>query len=212
MPDFAFEDDAGAAGYDVVCGIDEAGRGPWAGPVVAAAVILDRATLPEDLAQALDDSKRLKPARREHLLEAISPYAAIGLGRASASEIDTVNVLQATFLAMDRAVAALGKRPALALVDGNRPPPLPSAPGCRVDCVIGGDGWSLSIAAASIAAKVCRDREMAALAERYPGYGWERNAGYGTAEHKAALDRLGVTDEHRKSYKPILNILGGGES
>ena len=102
--------------------------------------------------------------------------------------------------------------PDFALVDGNRPPPLPSAPGCRVDCLVGGDGRSLSIAAASIAAKVTRDRQMADLAERFPGYGWEHNAGYGTAAHKAALERQGVTPEHRKSYKPIRNILGDGES
>ncbi|MEQ9575556.1 MAG: ribonuclease HII, partial [Rhodospirillales bacterium] len=100
----------------------------------------------------------------------------------------------------------------LDLVDGNRPPLLPSAPGCVIQCLVGGDGRSLSIAAASIAAKVTRDRLMAGLAERHPGYGWERNAGYGTAAHKAALERLGVTPEHRKSYKPILNILRGGES
>jgi ribonuclease HII len=216
MPDFEFEDRASAQGMATVCGIDEAGRGPWAGPVVAAAAILDRATLPAGLASELDDSKRLKPAARERLLAALGPHAAIGVGEASAEEIDALNILQATFLAMDRAVAALdrdfGKVPDLALVDGNRPPPLPSVPGCQVDCVVGGDGRSLSIAAASIAAKVTRDRTMAALAAAHPGYGWERNAGYGTAEHKAALEELGVTAAHRKSFKPILNILRGGES
>lgn len=212
MPDFQHEDRARSAGHAVVCGIDEAGRGPWAGPVVAAAVILDRASLPGELAAGLDDSKRLKPQARERLLTALGPCAAIGIGQATAAEIDAVNVLQATFLAMDRAVRSLGRVPDFALVDGNRPPPLPSIPGCLVDCLVGGDGRSLSIAAASIAAKVTRDRLMAGLAARFPGYGWERNAGYGTAEHKAALIRLGVTPEHRKSYKPILNILGGAES
>ena len=216
MPDFSHEDAALADGRSVVCGIDEAGRGPWAGPVVAAAVVLDRAALPPEVAAELDDSKKLKAAARERLLAALSPCAAIGLGQATAAEIDAINILQATFLAMDRAVAALaaelGRLPDLALVDGNRPPPLPAAPGCAVDCLIGGDGRSLSIAAASIAAKVTRDRVMAGLAERHPGYGWDRNAGYGTAEHQAALRRLGVTDAHRKSYKPIRNILGEAES
>lgn len=212
MPDFEHEDRARADGHGVVCGIDEAGRGPWAGPVVAAAAILDRATLPAALAAELDDSKRLKAVARERLLAELAPHAVIGVGQASAAEIDALNILQATFLAMDRAVAALGRVPDMALVDGNRPPPLPLATGCRIDCLIGGDGRSLSIAAASIAAKVTRDRLMTDLAGRFPGYGWERNAGYGTAAHKAALDRLGVTPEHRKSYKPIRNILRGGES
>ena len=212
MPDFTHEDRALAAGHGAVCGIDEAGRGPWAGPVVAAAAILDRAALPLSLAAELDDSKRLKPQARERLLAELAPHAAIGIGQASAAEIDRLNILQATFLAMDRAVQALGRMPVVALVDGNRPPPLPSVPGCIIECLIGGDGRSLSIAAASIAAKVTRDGLMASLADRFPGYGWERNAGYGTAAHKAALARLGVTPEHRKSYKPIRNILGDGES
>lgn len=212
MPDFDHEDKARAAGHTLICGIDEAGRGPWAGPVVAAAAVLDRASLPRTLASELDDSKRLKPAARERLLAELAPHAVLGVGQASAVEIDALNILQATFLAMDRAVQALGCVPDFALVDGNRPPPLPSVPGCRMDCLVGGDGRSLSIAAASIAAKVTRDRLMADLAGRFPGYGWERNAGYGTAEHKAALNRLGVTPEHRKSYKPIRNILGATES
>lgn len=205
MPDFAFEDRAHAAGHKIVCGIDEAGRGPWAGPVVAAAVVLDRAALPAGLAAQLDDSKRLKARKREVLLAALAPFARIGLGEASAAEIDQVNILRATFLAMDRAVAALGILPDLALVDGNRPPPLT----CAVECLVGGDGRSLSIAAASIAAKVTRDRHMAGLAACHPGYGWERNAGYGTAEHIAALETLGVTAEHRKSYAPVRKMLGG---
>jgi len=212
VPDFVHEDRARADGHAVVCGIDEAGRGPWAGPVVAAAAILDRAGLPMSLASELDDSKRLKPAARDRLLVELAPHAVIGVGQASAAEIDRLNILQATFLAMDRAVQALGQVPGLALVDGNRPPPLPSVSDCVIQCLVGGDGRSLSIAAASIAAKVTRDRLMADLAERHPGYGWERNAGYGTAVHKVALERLGVTPEHRKSYKPIRNILGDGES
>lgn len=216
MPDFSLEDAARARGFTRIAGIDEAGRGPWAGPVVAGAVMLDRDGLPDALARDLDDSKRLKPAARERLLGALVPHARIGIGLAAAEEIDRVNILQATFLAMERAVLDLLGRsnaaaPDLALVDGNRPPPLAGVPGCAVECVVKGDGLSLSIAAASIVAKVTRDRLMADLAERFPGYGWERNAGYGTAEHKAALARLGVTPEHRRSYRPILNILRAGQ-
>jgi ribonuclease HII len=209
MPDFSFEDAALARGLGVICGIDEAGRGPWAGPVVAGAVILDRATLPEDLIRGLDDSKKLKPARREALFERLAPHARIGVGLAGVAEIDAVNILQATMLAMGRAVDDLGGKdnggpPGFALVDGNREPDLP----VPVQCVVRGDGKSLSIAAASIVAKVTRDRIMADLAVTYPAYGWERNAGYGTPQHQAALAAHGVTPEHRKSYAPIRKILG----
>ncbi|OFX09438.1 MAG: ribonuclease HII [Alphaproteobacteria bacterium RIFOXYD12_FULL_60_8] len=152
----------------------------------------------------LDDSKKLSPAKREHLFEQLCQSSArIGVGLASVEEIDRLNILQATFLAMGRAVENLGVRPDLALVDGNRPPQL----SCPVKTVIKGDGKSLSIAAASIIAKVTRDRIMAALAEEFPGYGWERNSGYGSAEHQAALDRLGVTPHHRRSFAPIRALL-----
>ncbi|MBF0168231.1 MAG: ribonuclease HII [Alphaproteobacteria bacterium] len=203
MPDFSLE---AAAGGRVV-GIDEAGRGPWAGPVVAGAVILNAARLPPDIAAALDDSKKLKAATRESLFEQLmaAPWARVGIGQASSGEIDSLNILQATFLAMRRAYDALGETASLALVDGNRPPPLP----CPVRTVIKGDGISLSIAAASILAKVTRDRLMTELAFRYPGYGWESNAGYGTAQHQAALKRLGVTPEHRRSFAPIAALVGG---
>ncbi len=193
-------------------GLDEAGRGPWAGPVVAAAAWLDPARCPAELRHGLDDSKRLSPARRAALLEllehsAARGAAALGLGAAGVAEIDDVNILQATLRAMTRAAADLtarsGRAPEAALVDGNRLPELP----CPAEAVVGGDGLSLSIAAASILAKVTRDRHMAVLARAHPGYGWERNQGYGTAEHRAALARLGVTPEHRRSFRPVREAL-----
>lgn len=193
-------------------GLDEAGRGPWAGPVVAAAAWLDPERCPAELRRGLDDSKRLSPARRAALLEllehsAARGAAALGLGAAGVAEIDDVNILQATLRAMTRAAADLtarsGRAPEAALVDGNRLPELP----CPAEAVVGGDGLSLSIAAASILAKVTRDRRMAALARAHPGYGWERNRGYGTAEHREALARLGVTPHHRRSFRPVREAL-----
>lgn len=182
------------------CGVDEAGRGPWAGPVVAAAVVLDPAALPG----GIDDSKQLPAARRDALFEAIRTSAAVGIGIASVAEIDALNILRANDLAMCRAVAALAPAPGAALIDGNRVPP--GFP-CRARAVVGGDGSVLSIAAASIVAKVTRDRIMDALAAEHPGYGWDTNRGYGTAAHRAALERLGVTQHHRRSFQPIRNIL-----
>ncbi len=202
MPDLHLETEAGG----IVAGVDEVGRGPWAGPVVAAAVILDAAALPRRLAEAIDDSKRLNARRREDIAKQLPACARIGIGAAATAEITALNILGATFLAMERAVGALGalgKLPDLALVDGNRLPPLP----CPARTIIRGDGISLSIAAASIIAKVTRDRLMARLGARYPGFGWERNAGYGTAEHQAALKQLGVTPHHRKSFAPIVKML-----
>lgn len=183
----------------VVAGIDEVGRGPLAGPVIAAAAILNPQTLPLRLLEELDDSKKVSRARRDVLASLVLEHCIVGFGEASVDEIDRINILKATFLAMERAVAALGRNIDWALVDGNRPPPLP----CRVECLVGGDGISLSIAAASVAAKVRRDRIMAALALDFPGYGWEKNAGYGTPEHMQALRRLGPTPHHRKSFAPI---------
>ena len=203
MPDFSLEDAARSEGMGVIAGVDEAGRGPWAGPVVAGAVILDAASLSPELLTGLDDSKKLSAKRRASLLAALEAEALIGIGQADVGEIETLNILGATLLAMARAVEALGVKPDLALVDGNREPSL----GCAVRCVVGGDGQSLSIAAASIAAKVTRDGIMADLAATFPGYGWERNAGYGTKEHQDALERLGVTPEHRRSYAPIRRLL-----
>ncbi len=218
MPDFALETElrarhgaragAGTAGGALVIGLDEAGRGPWAGPVVAAAAWLDPVRCPAELVRGLDDSKRLSPARRAELLAVLEDCAArglvaLGLGEVGVAEIDDVNILQASLRAMARAAADLaagcGRAPDAALVDGNKLPDLP----CPAETVVRGDGRSLSIAAASILAKETRDRHLTALAQAHPGYGWERNRGYGTPEHRAALARLGVTAEHRRSFRPV---------
>jgi ribonuclease HII len=204
MPDFRFED----AGDGPVAGIDEAGRGPWAGPVVAAAVILDRDRLPAALRGRIDDSKRLSRLEREAVFAALPACAAIGIGRAEVDEIDRLNILAATLLAMARACMQLPVSPARVLVDGNRTPALP----CPTRCVVGGDGLSLSIAAASIVAKVTRDRIMAALALRHPGFGWENNAGYGTRQHRDALARLGPTPHHRRTFRPVARALAEAEA
>ena len=206
MPDFAIE--RGCAG--VACGVDEAGRGPMAGPVVAAAVILDRQRFRGELRRTLDDSKALPREARETCYRALlrlagSGAARIAVGAASVREIDRINILRANLTAMARAVAALGVRPDLALVDGNIAPPL----SCPVRTVVGGDALSFSIAAASVIAKVTRDRIMRALARRYPGYGWESNFGYSTREHFAGLDRLGATPHHRRSFAPVRLVLSG---
>jgi ribonuclease HII len=210
LPDFKLERSLGG----IVAGIDEAGRGPLAGPVVAAAVILGNGEgparrLPPLLRHWLDDSKRVPPVRRQMLYEALLDAAqanriCYGLGAASVGEIDRFNILAATHLAMARALAALRLVPDIALVDGNRAPPLP----CRVETIVGGDGLSLSIAAASILAKVTRDRLMQRLASRFPGFGWEHNMGYGTDEHRAALERLGPTRHHRHSFAPLRPVQG----
>jgi ribonuclease HII len=203
-PDFVHESRLGGR----VAGIDEAGRGPWAGPVVAAAVVLTPEALAMGTLGGLNDSKKLTAARRAALFDALHAAAGtgaaeIGVGEASVAEIDRLNILAATMLAMRRAVAALPQPPGHALVDGNRPPDL----ACPATTLVGGDGLSLSIAAASIVAKVTRDRLMAALDAAHPGYGWARNAGYGTAEHRAGLARLGPCDHHRRSFAPIRALL-----
>jgi len=203
MPDFSFEDAARKEGYAVVVGIDEAGRGPWAGPVVAGAVILDPQNLSTVLRLGLDDSKKLTPAKRQALFEEWQGEVLVAVGEATVAEIDEHNILGATMLAMARAVKALGVFPDMALVDGNQEPDLL----CPVRTIVKGDSKSLSIAAASIAAKVTRDRIMTRLAEVFPGYGWETNAGYGTPEHQEALERRGVTSQHRRSFKPIRKII-----
>jgi len=195
MPDFSFEKQVGG----IVAGVDEVGRGPWAGPVVASAVVLDKANFPD----GLDDSKKLTKRKREFLYDEIMEVASVGLGLASVEEIDALNILQASLLAMSRAIAELGEAPEAILVDGNK------APDCRqpVQCVVKGDSLSLSIAAASIIAKVTRDRIMRDLALTFPAYGWERNAGYGTAEHRDALSLVGISPHHRKSFAPIRKLM-----
>ena len=195
-PDFSHESQQAAT----VAGIDEAGRGPWAGPVVAAAVILD----PKRIPHGINDSKKLSAAQREALYDAISTAAQIGIGIADAARIDRDNILAATLWAMVEAVAALPSPPELALVDGNRAPALP----CPVRTIVGGDAASLSIAAASIIAKVTRDRIMAALDRDYPGYCFARHKGYGTAIHADALARLGPCPIHRRSFKPVKAMIG----
>ncbi len=199
VPDFRFERELGGR----VAGIDEAGRGPWAGPVHAAAVIFASAGPPVELAARINDSKQLSAAQREALYPELFEIAEIGVGETSVAEIDALNILAATHLAMARALAALGRQPDAALVDGNRAPELP----CPVRCVVKGDSKSLSIAAASIIAKVSRDRHMTELARAHPGYAWERNFGYGTKQHQHGLARLGLTAHHRQSFKPIRKLL-----
>lgn len=182
-----------------VAGIDEAGRGPWAGPVVAAAVILD----PADIPDGLNDSKLLAPPVRENLYEIIMSRAVVGIGIADVERVDELNILHATMWAMREACLALKDSPAAALVDGNRCPELP----CPAEPLVRGDGLSFSVAAASIVAKVTRDRIMAELACEHPQYGWERNKGYGTRSHADALARYGVTIHHRRSFRPVQAIL-----
>ncbi len=208
MPNFNFENRLIDKGYNRIAGIDEAGRGPWAGPVVAGAVILNLENTSDMLRVGLDDSKKLSGSKREALFEALQQNVECGVGIASVEEIDQLNILQATFLAMTRAVESLPSAPEFALVDGNKLPPL----SCPAEAIVKGDSRSLSIAAASIIAKVTRDRLMAELSELHPGYAWEKNMGYGTKAHQAGLERLGVTEHHRKSYKPIINILSREES
>lgn len=198
MPDLFHEQEAGG----LVCGIDEVGRGPLAGPVIAAAVLLPVSPHPELVAH-LDDSKKLSAKKRMMLAKLVHETARIGVGRAEVEEIDRINILQASLLAMQRAYQALGVDVNCALIDGNKAPKL----SCKVKTIVGGDAISLSIAAASVVAKVLRDAEMAGLAEAYPGYGWEKNAGYGVKLHMEALERLGVTPHHRRSFAPIARRL-----
>jgi len=206
VPDFTIENKYRDKG--IIAGIDEAGRGPLAGPVVAGAVVFPQLKIAPGLASALDDSKKLSPKKREKLYEALfASDALIGVGMASAAEIDEVNILQATFLAMRRALDNVGAKVDLALVDGNRDPKLY----CPALTIVKGDSLSLSIAAASIVAKVTRDRIMAKLALQYPFYGWDRNAAYGTKEHLEALAKYGVTPEHRKSFAPVREAMRNEE-
>ena len=198
-PDFSFELAARAQGFLLVCGIDEAGRGPWAGPVVAAAVILD----PENIPAGLNDSKKLKEIQREKLFAELIVSAKVGVGLGDETRIDRDNILATTLWAMGEAVRNLDAVPDFALVDGNRAPKL----SCPVQTIVAGDARSLSIAAASIIAKVTRDRIMKALDGEFPGYGFARHKGYGTAIHHAALLQRGPCIHHRKSFAPIAKLL-----
>jgi ribonuclease HII len=194
-----------------VAGIDEAGRGPLAGPVVAAAAVIDRTAAKRRLLKLINDSKQLELEDREAAYEAMvaSGLVKYAVAEATVEEIDRFNILQATFLAMRRALEALSQqsdvRLDVVLIDGNQVPP---RLGCKAETIVGGDARSYSIAAASIFAKVTRDRYMAKLAETYPGYGWETNRGYGSEEHLDAISRLGPTPHHRMSFSPFNRLPG----
>ncbi|NBZ86679.1 ribonuclease HII [Stagnihabitans tardus] len=196
LPDFSFETEARARGFLRIAGVDEVGRGPLAGPVTAAAVILD----PDRIPKGLRDSKTISKAALPGIAAAIHASAQVAIAHASVEEIDALNILQAALMAMRRAVDALGADHVL--VDGKFIPK-----GLTGQALVKGDARSLSIAAASIVAKVERDRIMVDLAQQYPGYGWEKNAGYPSPAHKRALLDLGVTPFHRRSFKPVHNIL-----
>lgn len=198
QPDYACETELGG----IVAGVDEAGRGPLAGPVVAAAVVLDPCCIPP----GLNDSKALGAAQREMLFELVMACACVGVGIVAVEDIDRINILQATMLAMHRAVDALPQPCTAVLVDGNRAPRWSHV----TRTVVGGDARCLSIAAASIIAKVTRDRIMVALADTHRAYGWARNMGYGTPQHLAAIDRWGVTPHHRRSFAPVATVLRRG--
>ncbi|MDX5383413.1 MAG: ribonuclease HII [Rhodobacterales bacterium] len=199
-PDFSFEEALIAQGLTRIAGVDEVGRGPLAGPVTAAAVVLDPAGLPE----GLNDSKVLTARRREALLEVIMSSAEVSIAHASVAEIDDLNILRASHLAMERAIAGLPRPPDHVLIDGNL---IPRGLTLPATAIVKGDARSLSIAAASIVAKITRDAIMWDLAQQFPGYGWETNAGYPSKSHRLALQDLGVTPHHRRSFKPVHNIL-----
>ena len=196
MPDFEIEARIGGR----VAGVDEVGRGPLAGPVTAAAVVLDPAFIPE----GLDDSKKMTARRRAAVWSGIMAHADVSVAHASVAEIEELNILRASHLAMERAVAGLRCRPDHALIDGTM---VPRGLDVAATPVVRGDGRSVSIAAASIVAKICRDRIMVDLAQQHPGYGWETNMGYPSNRHKMALENLGVTPHHRRTFKPVHNML-----
>ncbi len=199
MPDFEREQQL-LKTYDIVAGVDEVGRGPWAGPVTACAVVLD----PDNIPEGLNDSKKLTAKIREYLFQQIVQSADVSIAHVSVTEIDRIKILQASLLAMENAVAGLSKPADFVLIDGNK---TPKNLNCTSEAIIKGDAKSSSIAAASIVAKVTRDRMMVALSQQFPGYGWETNAGYGTKQHQEGLKALGVTAHHRRSFKPIHNML-----
>ena len=199
-PNFELEQAALSRGAFRIAGVDEVGRGPLCGPVTAAAVILN----PDDIPEGLNDSKKMTAKKRDALYDKILAKADCCIAHATVQEIDEINILRASHLAMTRAIAGLTKAPDHILIDGKM---IPRGLTTSAEAVVKGDGRSLSIAAASIIAKVARDRIMGDLAIEFPGYGWEKNAGYGTKQHLEALRALGVTPHHRRSFKPIHNIL-----
>jgi ribonuclease HII len=199
-PTFELEAAELQLGMAPIAGVDEAGRGPWAGPVVAAAVILDPARIPDNI----DDSKAMDEEGRAFLYNRIMKVADVGVGIADLDRIDRDNILGATLWAMGEAVGALKFKPRLVLIDGNKAPRI----SIETRTIVKGDAKCLSIAAASIIAKVTRDRIMIALAKDFPGYGFERHKGYGTPEHQAAIQKLGVCAIHRRSFKPVQLALG----
>lgn len=199
MPDFLLEIKQGGC----VIGVDEVGRGPLAGPVVAAAVYISPQNYKHPVWREVQDSKKLSSVRREILFSMIQNQCHFGIAEASVDEIDSLNILQATFLAMKRAIEKIDIKNAFILIDGNR---LPKNWPYDCQAVVKGDTKSVSIAAASILAKVTRDRMMTELGNTYPHYGWSSNAGYGTATHLAALETHGITHHHRKTFSPVRNI------
>lgn len=200
QPDNSLEIAVLAKGFLRIAGVDEVGRGPLAGPVTAAAVVLDLEKLPE----GLNDSKKLSAKKRAALAQEIWQRAEVSVAEASVEEIDSINILRASHLAMERAVAALDPPPDYLLIDGNL---IPRDLTIKAEAVVKGDGKSVSIAAASIVAKEARDILMVDLAQQFPGYGWEKNAGYPSKQHREALVELGVTPHHRRSFKPVHKIL-----
>jgi len=200
IPTFEYEEDAINSGYPRVAGVDEVGRGPLAGPVVAAAVVLD----PDNIPGGLNDSKQMSAKKREALYDILHEVADVSIAEASVREIEEINILQAAHLAMVRAVSGLSQPADFVLIDGNA---VPRGLNVASGTLIKGDTRSLSIAAASIVAKVWRDRLMMALAQQHPGYGWATNQGYPTKEHKAGLKSHGVTLHHRRTFAPVHNIL-----
>ena len=200
VPDYTFEHAARSRGLIRVAGIDEVGRGPLAGPVTAAAVVLD----PKHIPHGLRDSKQLTAARRQSLALEIHACAQVSIAHATVAEIDRLNILQASLLAMTRAAAGLSEPAHHHLIDGNK---LPPALRHNAEWIVKGDARSLSIAAASIVAKVTRDAIMVDLAQQHPAYGWEHNAGYPTREHLQALLDFGITPWHRRSFRPVHNLL-----
>lgn len=205
MPNFEIENSFNK----IIAGIDEAGRGPWCGPVTSAAVIINQEKCSSKLISLLNDSKKLSKKKRDMIYELLieeekSGGVIIGVGEASAKEIDEINILQATFLAMTRAYQNLSQKPEMLIIDGNK---IPQNLDIEAKAIIKGDSLSNSIAAASIIAKVTRDNQMEELAKAFPEYGWENNAGYGTKVHIEAIEKYGITEHHRKSYKPIAKYL-----